>query len=102
MVVILVQAANRRLFFAPPRLAFYELIFPAVAGFQPQSAVGPQLALRAKTMRGLNQGHRQSTADRPQGGDLSELGSDGMFATLRQQFASRLLPQVLQHVQLLI
>src|SRR5215831_7122455 len=45
MVVILVQAANGRLFFAPLRLTFDELIFPAVAGFQPQSAVGPQLAL---------------------------------------------------------
>jgi hypothetical protein len=58
MVVILVQAANRRLFFAPPPLAFYEVLLPAVAGFQPQSAVGPQLAFAAKTMRGLNQRHR--------------------------------------------
>jgi len=31
-----------------------------------------------------------------------DTGSDGMSATLRQQFASRLLPQVLQHVQLLV
>ena len=58
MVVILVQAANRRLFLAPPRLAFDEVIFPAVVGFQPQSAVGPQLALATKTTRGLNQRHR--------------------------------------------
>jgi hypothetical protein len=35
MVVILVQATNRRLFFAPPRLAFDEVIFSAIAGFQP-------------------------------------------------------------------
>ena len=50
----------------------------------------------------LNQGHRQSRANRPQGGNLSELGGDGLLATLRQQFAARLLAQVLQHVQLLI
>src|SRR5262249_33623831 len=55
MVVILVQAANRRLFFTAPRLALDVVIFPAVAGFQPQSAVGPQLALAAKTMWSLNQ-----------------------------------------------
>src|SRR4029077_19562455 len=34
--------------------------------------------------------------------NLSELGGDGMFATLHQKFPSRLLAQVLQHVQLLI
>jgi hypothetical protein len=34
MVVILVQAPNRRLFFAPPRLALDEVIFAAVALFQ--------------------------------------------------------------------
>src|SRR4029077_1085117 len=50
MVVILVQATNGRLFFAPPHLPADVVIFPAVAGFQPQSAVRPQLALAAKTM----------------------------------------------------
>src|SRR5215472_15519012 len=58
MVVILVQAANRRLFLAPPHLPVDVVIFAAVAGFQPQSAVGPQLALAAKTMGRLNQRHR--------------------------------------------
>src|SRR5215468_9700096 len=33
MVVVLIQAANRGLFFASPRLAFDVVIFPAVAGF---------------------------------------------------------------------
>ena len=58
MVVILVQAANGRLFFASPHLPADVVIFPTVAGFQAQSAVSPQLALAAKTMRRLNQGHR--------------------------------------------
>ena len=58
MVVILVQAANRRLFFASPHWPADVVLFPTVAGFQPQSAVGPQLALTAKTMGRLNQCHR--------------------------------------------
>ena len=53
-------------------------------------------------MRGLDQSHRQRRANRSQIGNLSQLGGDGMLATLRQQFAPRLLAQVLQHVQLLI
>ena len=70
MVVILVQAANGHLLFAPPHLALDVVVFPAVAGFQPQSAVGPQLSLAAKTMRGLDQSHRQSGTNRAQGGNL--------------------------------
>jgi hypothetical protein len=53
-------------------------------------------------MRGLDQRYRQSGTNRAQRGNLSQLGGDAMFATLRQKFASRLLAQVLQHVQLLI
>src|SRR5258707_13700891 len=78
------------------------VVFPAVAGFQSQSAIGPELSLGAKPMRGLDQSHRQSRANRPQGGDLPQFGSDGMLATLRQQFAPGLLAQGLQHIQLLI
>ncbi len=36
MVVILIQTPNPHLFLAPPHLAFYEVVFPAVASFQPQ------------------------------------------------------------------
>src|SRR5882724_1775475 len=53
-------------------------------------------------MWGLDQSHRQSRANRAQGGDLPQFGSDGMLATLRQQFAPGLLAQGLQHIQLLI
>ena len=70
MVVILVQAANEHLLFAAPHLALDVVVFPAIAGFQPQSAIGPELALGAETMWGLNQSHRQSRANRSQGGDL--------------------------------
>src|SRR5215813_9622393 len=41
-------------------------------------------------------------ANRSQGGNLSELGGDGMFATFRQQFAPCLLAHVLQQVQPLV
>jgi hypothetical protein len=50
VVVILVQATNGNLLFATPQSAFDIGVF-SVAGFQPQSAVGPQLALGAETMR---------------------------------------------------
>src|SRR5204862_127724 len=101
MVVILVQAANEHLLFAPPHLAFDVVVFPAVAGFQSQSAIAPELSLGAKPMRGLDHSHRQSRAKRPQGGDLPQFGSDGMLATLRQQFAPGLLAPGLQQIQLL-
>src|SRR5437762_13872732 len=96
MVVILVQAANEHLLFAPPHLAFDVVVFPAVAGFQSQSAIAPELSLGAKPMRGLDHSHRQSRANRPQGGELPQFGSDGMLATLRQQFAPGLLAQGLR------
>src|SRR5213594_4578755 len=102
MVMIFVEAANGHLLFAAPQLALDVVVFPAVAGFQPQSAVGPELSFGAETMRGLDQCHRQSRANRSQGGNLPQFGSDRMLATLRQQFAPGLLAQVLQHVQLLI
>src|SRR5262249_45154702 len=91
MVVVLIQAANRRLFFAPSHLPMNIVIFPAVAGFQSQSAVGPQLALAAKAMGSLNQCHRQNGTKWPQEGNPSELGGNGVFADFRLKFASRLL-----------
>src|SRR5712692_11296925 len=102
VVVIFIQAANGNLLSGAPQLAFDIAVFPAVAGFQPQSAVGPELALGAKPMWGLDQRHRQSGANRPQRGNLPQFGGDRMLATLRQQFSPGLLAQVLQHVQLLI
>jgi hypothetical protein len=53
-------------------------------------------------MWSLDQGHRQRRSNRSQIWNLSQLCSDGMLPAFRQQFAPRLLTQVLQHVQLLI
>jgi len=39
-------------------LTLDDVIFPTVTSLQPQSAVGPQLALAAETVRSLNQRHR--------------------------------------------
>ena len=85
MVAILVQAANGRLFLAPPHLPVNVVIFPAVAGFQAQSAVGPQLALAAKTMRSLNQGHRQSQINDAADGDNPRDSRTDVTWTLRWQ-----------------
>src|SRR5437899_9492556 len=51
MVMIFVEAANGHLIFAAPQLALDLVVFPAVASFQPQSAVGPELSFGAETMR---------------------------------------------------
>src|SRR2546425_12528086 len=59
VVVVLVQATNRDLFLGTSQLSFYVAVFASGAGFQCQSAIGPELSLGAKTMRGLEQGHRQ-------------------------------------------
>src|SRR5438132_6245823 len=59
VVVVLVQATNRDLFLGTSQLSFYVAVFASGAGFQCQSAIGPELSLGAKTMRGLDQGHRQ-------------------------------------------
>src|SRR5438552_9311971 len=79
MVVIFVEAANGHLLFAAPQLALDVVVFPAVTGFQCQSAVGPELSFGAETMRGLDQCHRQSRANRSQGGNLPQFGSDRML-----------------------
>ena len=44
-------------------------------------AITQACTFAAKTMRRLNQCHRHSRANRAQGGNLSELGGDGMFTT---------------------
>src|SRR5467141_273031 len=57
--MILVQPPNGDLLFGAPQLALDVAVFPASAGFQCQSTVSPQLSLGAKTIRRLDQRHRQ-------------------------------------------
>src|SRR5215469_5700540 len=102
VIVIFIQTANGKLLFGAAPFAVHVDIFSGDASFQSQSAVLPQLALTAETMRGLDQCHRQSGTNRTQRGNLSQLGGDAMFATLGQKLAACLLAHVLQHVQLLI
>src|ERR1700681_1957404 len=102
MVMILVQTPNGDLLFGAPQLALDVAVFPASAVFQCQSAVGPQLSLGAKTMRGLDQRYRQRRTNGSERWNLPQLGGDGMLPTLRYRFSPSLLAQVLQHVQLLV
>ncbi len=53
-------------------------------------------------MRRLDQRYRQRRANGPERWNLPELGGDGVFPTLRQQIAPRLLSQMLQPVRLLV
>ena len=57
MIVVFVQTANGNLFFRTSQLSVDKAVFSAGAGFQCESAVGPQLALSAKTVRSLDQRH---------------------------------------------
>src|SRR5438309_4162347 len=57
VIVAFVQTANGDLFFRTSQLSIDKAVFPAGAGFQRESAVGPQLALSAKTVRSLDQRH---------------------------------------------
>src|SRR5229473_8397047 len=91
MVMILVQPPNGDLLFGAPQLALDVAVFPASAGFQCQSTVSPPLSLGAKTIRRLDQRYRQRRTNGSERWNLPELGGDGMFPTLRQQFSSRLL-----------
>ncbi len=85
MVVVFVQAPNGKQFLRSPYLTFDHAIFRTDAGFQSQSAIGPQLSLAAETMRSLDQGHRQRRANRSKIGNLSQLGGDGMLPTFGQR-----------------
>jgi len=70
MVVVFVQTANADLLFGALQLPVDVAVFSAGAGFQGQSAVGPQLSLGTKTMRRLDQGYGQGRADGPEGWNL--------------------------------
>ena len=64
--MILVQTPNGDLLLGAPQLALEVAVFPASAGFQCQSAVGPQLSLGAETMRRLDQRYHQRRANGPE------------------------------------
>ena len=89
----LFKTANRNKFLRASQLAFHIAVFRADARLQSQSAICPQLALRAKTMRSLNQSQQQGSANRPYVGNLLKLTGDLVFATLGQQFAPYSLAQ---------
>src|SRR5215472_18994321 len=100
--MVLIQTADGQQFLGASQLSLHIAVFRADASLQSQSAVAPQLPLGAKTMGSLNQSHEQSSANRPDVGNLPELIGDLVFATLRQEFPPRLLSQLLHHVQLLV
>jgi len=58
MIVILIQAAERRRPLDTLQLAVSRTVFPADAAWQGQTAVGPQLPLGTETVRCLDKGNQ--------------------------------------------
>src|SRR5439155_8200281 len=79
-----------------------DAVFAATARLQCQPAVGPQLSLRAETMRRLYQSNDQSHPNRPQSRYLSEKLMSWMLLAFGQQLPPGLSTQVQQNIQLLL
>ena len=71
VVVIFVEATKRRWFLRTLQLTIHVAVLRTVMCFYPQTAVGPQLSLRAKTMRCLNQRDQHSRPNRTDTGNLA-------------------------------
>ena len=80
----------------------HESVFPARGGVQRQTAIGPQLSLGAKAMRGLDPSHQQSRSDRADRRDLTQPFHGPVFPALGQQIVSHLLMQIPPGVRLLV
>ena len=65
------------------------------------AALGPQLPLRAESIRRLDQGNQQSSPNRTDARNLAKPFRPAVFSALRQEIASHFLAQCLQRVELL-
>src|ERR1700681_3438803 len=102
MIMVDVEAAQSRWFPRMLQLSPGVSVFAAAPRPQAQPAVVPKLALRAETMRCLNESDQKGHPDRAQPGNLLEELTGGMFPAFRQQLLPRFLPYPHQKVELLI
>src|SRR5260370_30461254 len=96
------ETAERRWLPRMPQLSPCVSVFAAAPRPQAQPAVVPELALRAETMRCLNESDQKGHPDRAQPGNLLEELTGGIFPAFRQQLLPRFLPYPHQKVELLI
>src|ERR1035437_5044812 len=102
MIMVDVEAAQRRWFPRMLQLSPGVPVFAAAPCPQAQPAVVPKLAFRTETMRCLNERDQKGDADRAQPGNLFEKLTSGMLPAFRQQLLPRFLPYPHQKVELLI
>ena len=72
VIMVFVEPADGHDFLGAFELAMHNAIFPAVAGFQGQAAVAPQLSLAAEPVWRLDEREQQSCTDRPYRCDLAQ------------------------------
>ena len=77
------------------QLSSLEAILRAVVGLKSKAAVGPQLALGSKAMRGLDQRDQQSRSDRTDSRNLTEYLGRAVFSALLQEIPAHLLAELL-------
>ena len=102
MIVVDVETAQRRWFPRMLQLSPGVSVFAAAPRPQAQPAVVPKLALRAETMRCLNESDQKGDPDRAQPGNLFEELTGGMLPAFGQQLLPCFLSYLHQKVELLI
>src|SRR3984893_4431096 len=102
MVVISIQPTNLLGFLGALHLSAHKAVLRTIAGLNAQPAVGPELPLAAKPVRGLHQPDQTGGSNRTDAGNLAQQFRGLMFPTLGQELGSYVSPQDLQSVQLLI
>ena len=102
VVMIFVEPADGYDFLGALELATHHAVFPAVACFQRQAAVAPQLSLGAEAVRRLDEREQQSCTNRPDRGDLAQQFRGAMLPAFGQQTLPGLLVQRPQRVELLV
>src|SRR5271169_1331648 len=102
MVMILIEPTQLLWFLSTLQLSAYVPVLRTVARVDRQTAVRPQLPLAAEAMRGLDQRHQQSGANRTDRRNLPQQFRGPMFPALGQQIPPHGLAQGPHSIQLLI
>ena len=100
MVMIGVEPTGGQKFFGTLESPIQEARFGTDPRGQSQTAVGPELPLRAKAMGSLDQSDQQSRSNRADAGNLATPSSRRVFPALLQKFPPDVLAQGPQHVVL--
>src|SRR5271165_250229 len=85
MIVVLIEPTQLLWFLSTLQLSGHVPVLRTVARVDRQTAVGPQLPLAAEAMRGLDQRHQQSGANRTDRRNLPQQFRGAMFPALGQQ-----------------